>query len=251
MSGLREGRGVGPMGRAPGGDTPLPDAPTPPTVADVVERVITRFDGDDDDSVTLEELLALLDPEGTHTTVGERATAAFTQLDADASGKVDRAELTTAVGALDSDGDGLVGRDERAGDDDAIGLLLHHPGPMHGGSHGGGPGPHGDGGATVDALVARILVHVDADDSGTIGLSELVAALDAHGHSTAQAESDAAALLVLLDTDSDQSIGRDELAAALVAADTDGDALVEWSEFVALPDDYVLLLGLPHDPHDG
>ena len=83
MPGMRGGPGGGPMDHGFGGDaqttttttTPTtPDTPpSPPTVAEVVERVLTQFDANDDDAITLDEVLALLDPDGTQATVAEQA----------------------------------------------------------------------------------------------------------------------------------------------------------------------------------
>ncbi|MFO1326234.1 MAG: EF-hand domain-containing protein [Rubrivivax sp.] len=226
-------------------DTP----PSPPTVAEVVERVLTQFDANDDDAITLDEVLALLDPDGTHATVAEQAKAAFAQVDGDGSGAIGSAELTTAVAALDTDGDGSLERGEKAADDSGIGVLLHGHGPHGPGGHGGPGGPRDAGGVAVATLVAHALARFDADDSGAVSLAELVAEFGEHGRTDAQAEADAAAVLALADTNADQSLGSDELTAAVAKADSDADGLVDWAEFVALPADYALLMGLPHGPH--
>lgn len=249
MPGMRAGPG-GPMGQGFGGGNGTDaSAPTPPTVAEVVEHVLAHFDADDDGALTLEEVLAELDPDGTRSSVSDAAKAAFAQVDTDSSGALSTAELSTAVSALDADGDGSLERGEKAADDSSVGVLLHGHGPR--GGPGGHGGPGGDGGVAVSAAVEHALARFDADDSGSISLAELVAEFGEHGRSSTQADADAATVMALADANADQSISSDELTAAVSKADTDGDALVEWAEFVALPADYALLMGVPHGPHGG
>lgn len=232
MSGSRGGPG-GPMNHRGGGGGAAERSA--PTVADVVERVVGRFDGDGDDVVTLEELLAVLDPDGTRTTAAEKAAAARAAVDTDGSGGMSAAELTAAVTALDTDGDGRLEREDRSAGSDAsaLAVLLQ------------GRGAHAVA-ATPEALTDRVFVRFDADDSGAITLAELVTALDAQGRSTAEAEAEAAAVMALADSGGDQQLGRDEVLAVIAAADADADGLVQWAEFVALPDELTALVGVHH-----
>lgn len=222
----------------PGGGS----APAAPTIGEVVERVVGRFDGDEDDVITLEELLAVLDPQGTRSTLAERAGAALELVDTDDSGGISVVELSAAVTALDTDGDGALERGEQGSGDNAATLAVLLRG------HGPGPGARGgQGSASVDALTDRVFTRFDADGNSVLTLAELVAVLDRHGRSTAEAEADASALLAKVDADADQRLTEAEVERVISAADTDADGLVEWAEFVALPDELVPLVGLvPH-----
>lgn len=239
MPGTRAGPAGGPEnGDFRGGGAAVPH--TAPTVADVVERVVGRFDGDGDDLITLAEVLALLDPEGTRTTLAERATAAVAAADTDGNSTLTSAELTAAVAALDTDADGTLDRDDRISgsttDAPDVAVLLHAHGPRGGHGH-GQPQP-------VATIVERVFVRIDGDDSGTISLAELVAHLGRRGDADADAR--AAELLLALDSNQDQSIGSDELASAVAALDSDGSGSISAAEHQAAVDADLALVGVLH-----
>jgi Ca2+-binding EF-hand superfamily protein len=133
------GHGKGPghgQGHGPDdGGTP----PTPPTIAQVVDGAFARFDTDKSTTISLTELLSVLDPKGTHTEHDAELTALFKTLDTNSDNGVSMAELTAAVTALDTDGSGTLTPADHPdgppadGTIDLIGVLLHGgDGPGHG-----------------------------------------------------------------------------------------------------------------------
>lgn len=107
------------------------DPPQAPTVEQVVNALLTRFDGDDSGGITLTELQAVLMPRGERPKVAEALQSLVTAVDTDADGAMSEAELTALVGRLDADGDGVIGRGDpvpgppiRDTEVDLVGLLL-------------------------------------------------------------------------------------------------------------------------------
>lgn len=115
----------------PGGGGPKP-VPTAPTVAQVVDTLVTRFDADKSSTVSLAELLAVLDPQARHNRLDDLLKAVVAAVDTDHDGQMSKAELTTAIGSLDSDDNGKLDHRDHVpgppGDDavDLIGVLLPH-----------------------------------------------------------------------------------------------------------------------------
>jgi Ca2+-binding EF-hand superfamily protein len=153
-------------------------------------------------------------------------------LDANADGALGTAEVTTALSALDTNGDGQLSRDEQAAarstDGTATGAEALLGGGWRGG-HAGGPG-HGDDRPAPEPVVigdavTAIFDACDSDDSGTIAVSELLAALGSHGRG-GDAESRVTAAVARIDTDADGALSAAELTAALTAADTNQDGSV-------------------------
>ena len=132
---LQAGRGHGHGGHGGHGGQGS-DAATR-TMAAVVEGLVARFDGDAGGSLSLAELLAVLDPAGTRTQLASTVTSLYGTLDSNGDASISDAELTVAVTALDIDGSGSLDRADHvdgvhdAGTVDLIGVLLHLP-DMHG-----------------------------------------------------------------------------------------------------------------------
>jgi Ca2+-binding EF-hand superfamily protein len=108
-----------------------PGPPAPPTVEQVVDALMTRFDGDDSGGITLAELQAVLMPRGERPKLTEALQALVAAVDSNADGVMVEAELTVVVSLLDADGDGVIGREDkipgppvRDAEVDLIGLLL-------------------------------------------------------------------------------------------------------------------------------
>lgn len=139
LMGLLHGHGM--PGHPGGGDT---TPPTPPTVAQIVDEIFSTFDGNANGSVTLAELMAVLDPKGTHTHLDDALKSVVTLVDTDKDGGMSKAEVTAAVKLLDADGNGTLDHADHIpgppddGSIDLIGLLMPH---LHD-FQGGGPG-HG------------------------------------------------------------------------------------------------------------
>lgn len=235
-------------------------APTPVALADAVAAIFTRFDGDASGSLTSAELLAVLDPKGTHAEVATKVAALIAQVDTDANGSLGNAEVSTAVAALDTNGDGMLSpADHVAGAADnepaeLVAALL--------GGKGFGDGGHGHGGprdglgashsVTVADAVSTVFTLYDADKSGTIALSELLAVLDPKGSNTHEAV-EVATLFAKLDTDANGSLAQAELTAAFAALDSNGDGTLNASDAIAAHghDSVLELIGVPHQSTDG
>jgi len=116
-------------GHGPGGPRP---EPTPVTISAATDGIFKLLDTDASNTITLSEVLKLLDPTGTNTRHAALATDLVTQVDSNHDGAMSRAEVTAALTALETNGDGsLSPADHVAGQahDDAValvGVLLHH-----------------------------------------------------------------------------------------------------------------------------
>lgn len=246
---------TGPSTSGRGGHGPNPgtvtgDDSTAPTVDTVVDKVFTRFDGDADAVLTVAELVTVLDPAGSSSTLATELAAQVTVIDSDGSGTLSKAEVTAAVTALDSDADGLLDRSERATlRDDGSQTILDSI--LGGGRHGGGGGRVEVSRSFTDAVEAIFTVY-DADSSTTISLSELVANLHSHRKGT-DVSTLASELMTAVDSNSDGALSATEITAAVTALDTDGDGLLERSDHAGTSDDAtVQLIGvlLHHLPVD-
>lgn len=111
---------------------PLPPARQAPTVTQVVDALLTRFDGNQDASITLAELLKVLDPKGQHSKLEAAMNDLVTAVDTDHNGSMSRAEMQAAVASLDRNQDGQLDHDDHVpgppSDEavDLIGVLLPH-----------------------------------------------------------------------------------------------------------------------------
>lgn len=140
---------LGGLLRAPGHIDTLPPAPptlpVPPTAAELVDDVFGRFDTNSNGSITLAELLAVLDPKSLHTRLDDALKQLVTVVDTDKDGAMSKAEVLAAVKSLDANGDGFFSHADHIpgppADDsiDLIGVLLPRlcdfqgDGPGHGG----------------------------------------------------------------------------------------------------------------------
>lgn len=133
LAGLLQGFPLPGGGADPGPNPPGPvGPPQAPTVEQVVDVLVTRFDADDDGALTLAELLAVLDPASRHGKLAAAMQELVAAVDTSGDGTMSEAELTAAVATLDADGNGTLDhRDHVPGpptDDsvDLIGLLMPH-----------------------------------------------------------------------------------------------------------------------------
>lgn len=247
----------GPSGQPPVADTARAE-PTPPTVAEAVDNVFSRYDANADGALTLAELLAVIDADGTHTAVAERAAATVTATDTNGDKSLSKAEVTALVTKLDTDADGLLERSDRSatGADatafEQASVLLFARG-LHGGPGDGG-GPRGDGiERTVIDAVDSLFTRYDADSSTTISLSELLAALDPKGTRT-ELDAKVTSLFTAVDANGDAALSLAEITAVVAQFDTDGDGTIERGEHPAADaGDAVQLIGIllhgGHGPH--
>lgn len=117
----------------PGGE-----GPSPVTVTHAVDAVFVRFDADTNSTLSLTEILAVLDPKGSHADLGDKVADLLPAIDSNGDGGLSVAELTAAIQAMDTDGDGTLERSDRPVDatpTDAVqlvGILMHDHGHGHG-----------------------------------------------------------------------------------------------------------------------
>jgi len=228
------------------GPDPLASAPT---IAQVVDGVFTRLDANTDGSITLTELLAVIDPDGDSTSATTLATSVIAKIDANVDSALSKAELTTAVTALDTNHDGRLDRSEHAagapqdGASDPLGVLLQARLPH---------GDHAEPAArTIAAVVDGVFTRFDADASTTITLSELLAVLDLKATRT-DFDARVASLVTQLDSNADHGLSRAEITAAVTQLDTDQSGTLDRADHVsgAMAADDVALIGiLLHDGH--
>lgn len=118
-------------GRGPGhGDGPR-GAAAEPTVEAATTALWTRFDTDGNQSISLAELVAQLDPRGRHTDLQTKLTALLPAADTNGDQALSRTELSAALTRADADADGTLERAElhpASGATDLVqlvGVLLH------------------------------------------------------------------------------------------------------------------------------
>ena len=232
-------------------DTQTDTHPMPPdggatasrSVTDIVNHLFARFDADGSGTITLSEWLGVLDPDGDGSDRIDTSGTALMTLDTNTDGALSTAEVTAAITALDTDSDGQLSRSEHAAARSTDGTVSGVEALLGGGRHGGHGGDGGDGGdrpapepVVIGDAVTSIVEAYDADDSGTIAVSELLAALDGaggpgHGHgprggSSSDLEARLTAAVAQIDTDADGALSAAELTAALTAADTNQDGSI-------------------------
>lgn len=228
----------------------VPTAPTPLTITQVVDKVFTRFDANADGSISLTELLSVLDPTGTHTDVATKAAALLAEVDSNGDTTLNKTEVTAVVTKLDTNLDGRIDRSDHVDgssddDNDVLQLLMH------------GRGPHGDRPAptplSTEALVDRLLTRFDANDDASITLTELLSGLDADDEHHVGLTTLVEQMVKDLDSNGDGSLGTVELTAAVDALDVNQNGLVDFAEMgpVAPDSAAVDLVGLlMHHGHD-
>ena len=123
-------------------EPPGPPARQAPTLDQVVNALLSRFDGNKDGAIALSELLAVLDPKGHRAKLDATLADLVQAVDTDHNGAMSRAEMLSAVASLDTNHDGLLNHDD------------HLPGP-----------PPDEG---VD-LIGVLLPHLRDFDVGTLG----------------------------------------------------------------------------------
>lgn len=223
--------------------------PAAPTIADAVDNVFAKFDADANTLITAVEMLKVLDPNGTHTGLDTLINNIVTQLDTNADSSVSKTELTTALTALDTDGNGLLDRADHALVRADIGVpgLLDLMGHGHGRDGDHGPGDPGTPPVplTIAQVVDGVFTRFDADASTTISLTELLAVFDPRDTGNHHAD-DVTALFAALDTNADKAISVAELTAAVTALDTDGNGTLTHADHLPgqLPDGMVELIGV-------
>lgn len=83
-----------------------PEPPEPPTLDAFVDLLFSVFDGDANATISLDEMLAVLDPEAAHRGFDRHVGRLFASVDANGDDGLDRAELESAITHLDNAQDG-------------------------------------------------------------------------------------------------------------------------------------------------
>ena len=238
-------------------DTQTDTHPMPPdggatasrSVTDIVNHLFARFDADGSGTITLSEWLGVVDPGGDGGDRIDTSGTALLTLDTNTDGALSSAEVTAAVTALDADSDGQLTRAEHTAAHTADGAVSGVEALLGGawrgghGNHGGPGGRGGEGGdrpapepVVISDAVTSIFTTYDTDDSGTIAVSELLAALEGaggpgHDHaprggSTNDLDARLTAAVAQIDSNADGALSAAELTAALTAADTNQDGSI-------------------------
>lgn len=226
----------------------IPSAPTPLTITQVVDNVFTKFDANADASISLTELLSVLDPIGTHTDVANQAAALLAEVDSNGDTAMSKTEVTAVVTKLDVNLDGRIDRSDHvdgSNDSDMLQLLLH------------GRGPHGDrpvpAALSIEAVIDGLLTKFDANNDASITLTELLSGLNADDEHHVGLTTLIEQMVKDLDSNGDSSLGTVELTAAVDALDVNQNGLVDAAEMgpVAPDSAAVDLVGLlMHHGHD-
>lgn len=107
--------------------------PTPPTVAEVADKLIERFDQNADNALTATELSAVLNPKAKFAVVDKMMANLVSRVDSSKDGSVSEAEWVSALEALDRNDDGLLSRADLHHGPGAlialVGCLPHHEPP--------------------------------------------------------------------------------------------------------------------------
>ena len=104
--------------------------PTPPTVAEVADKLIARFDQNADQALTATELSAVLNPKSKFALIDKMMTNLVSRVDTSKDGLVSEQEWVSALDRLDRNDDGLLSRADLHHGPGAlialVGSLYHH-----------------------------------------------------------------------------------------------------------------------------
>jgi Ca2+-binding EF-hand superfamily protein len=209
-------------------------APRWHTVEESADSFFTWFDGNDDGTITVAEIVAAVDPGGRHADQLNGVVRRLVDLmDPDDDGKLVEADVTAALETLDTNGDGSLTPAD-------LGPGLAHQGlaPVLAVMLQGGPVPgapqRGPSGVAIEDVVDSLTSRFDANDDGALTLAELLAVLDPGGHR--QKLQDALAPLVdAVDTSNDGAMSEAELTAAVSSLDTNGNGRLDHGDHVGGP----------------
>jgi hypothetical protein len=110
--------------------------PTPPTLDQVVDKILVRFDQNADQKLSAQEMTTVLDPKGRFELINKMVSNLVAKVDTNKDTFVDEPEWTAAVTALDKNADGLLSRPDLHHGPDAlialVGVIPHHEIPPGG-----------------------------------------------------------------------------------------------------------------------
>lgn len=208
--------------------------------------VLARFDADGSASLSLVEMLAVLDRDGQRTELAAYVETLFDALDDDGDSSLEGSEIKAALEDLDIDDDGLLGLGGRPQGDlstefDLIDLLRLRSHGIRGDERQRATAP------TIESLATALIDAFDINANHAVERDELLKVLDPNGKRTklAQLVDDG---IDAIDANSDKSISVAELSAALALLDADDDGRLAAPERHAHLDaelgDIVALVGL-------
>jgi Ca2+-binding EF-hand superfamily protein len=218
------------------------EAPRWYTVEETSDRFFEWFDGNEDGTITVAEIVAAVDPGGHHAAELHGVVGRLVDLmDPDDDGKLVAADVTAALETLDTNGDGTLTPAD-------LGRELAHQGlaPVLAVTLQGGPvaaQPPRATGVAIDAAVDSLTDRFDANDNDALTLAELLAVLDPRGHRQ-KLEDRLTDLVAAVDTDDDGAMSEAELTAAVASLDANGNGRLDHGDHVpgpASPDEIDLI----------
>jgi Ca2+-binding EF-hand superfamily protein len=209
-------------------------APRWHTVEESAESFFSWFDGNDDGTITVAEIVAAVDPSGHHADQLNGLVRRLVDLmDPDDDGDLVAADVTAALETLDTNGDGSLTPADLGRDLAQQGLAPVLAVMLQGGPVPGAP-QRGPSGVAIGDVVESLTSRFDANDNGALTLAELLAVLDPAGHR--QKLHDALAPLVdAVDTSNDGAMSEAELTAAVSSLDTNGNGFLDRADQVGGP----------------
>jgi Ca2+-binding EF-hand superfamily protein len=191
------------------------------TITEVADQIFLRFDSDASGTISVSELLAVLDPDGDQAELPADLGQRLATVDTNSDSGVSKDELTTALTALDVDGSGTLDPGERpASDSDFVSAVLRAR------QHVGGPVEREP--LTVTDAVDTIFTVFDTDGSDIISMDELLASLPSRGRKGgADTDTVAEQLVALIDSDGDGALSLAEVTATVTLLDTDLDGTLD------------------------
>ena len=218
------------------------EAPRWYTVEETSDRFFDWFDGNEDGTITVAEIVAAVDPGGHHAGELHGVVGRLVDLmDPDDDGKLVAADVTAALESLDTNGDGTLTPAD-------LGRELAHQGlaPVLAVTLQGGPvaahPPRADG-VAIEDVVASLTDRFDANDNDALTLAELLAVLDPGGHRQ-KLEDRLTELVAAVDTSDDGAMSEAELTAAVASLDANGNGRLDHGDHVpgpASPDEIDLI----------
>ena len=134
---LKSADHIDPAPAKPPGDKPEGSAaPAAPTLAQVADKLMGRFDQNTDQKVSAQEMLSVIDPKGRFELIGKMMDNLVSKVDTNKDTFIDKTEWVTALGGLDKNADGLLSRSDLHHGPDAlialVGVIPHHETPPGG-----------------------------------------------------------------------------------------------------------------------
>lgn len=165
------------------GQPPATDAAgTQPTIAELVDKVFSRFDADADGTISLSEALNAIDPRGTSDDLVTKFTTAAAGIDGDASGSLSKEELSAALTAQSPAAHLLVDAAhwaEHAANDEDFGDHPAKDDDSDGSSGNVWMSLFGSSGRPIEfaALASSVFTQIDSNADNTLSADEVAAAV--------------------------------------------------------------------------